>query len=90
MDISEVKLFLRIDSDEEDVFIQSLVLASEAYLTNAGVKVMYNNELYRLAIMLLTSHFYENRDIITDKKLNVTTFGIPQIILQLKYCSGVI
>lgn len=88
MDLQEIKLFLRIDHDDEDLLIQSLVLAAENYLTNAGCKVLYNVELYKLAIMLLVSHFYENREMLSDKKA-VTEFGLPQIILQLKYSYGV-
>lgn len=90
MDLQEIKLFLRTDNDDEDMLIQSLVLAAENYLTNAGCKQLYNVELYRLAIMLLVSHFYENRDVVSDKKTNVTAFGLPQIITQLKYCYEVI
>ena len=40
MDLEELKLFLRIDTEEEDTLIQGLQLSAEEYLLNAGVTVL--------------------------------------------------
>ena len=37
MDLEELKLFLRIDGNEEDSLIKSLQAAAEEYLTDAGI-----------------------------------------------------
>ena len=37
LDLEELKLFLRIDTEEEDALIQGLQLSAEEYLLNAGV-----------------------------------------------------
>lgn len=89
MDLEELKLFLKIDDNEEDNLIQGLNLSAEEYLTNAGIIKDYSKELYKLAIKILVSHWYENRAVETVGK-NVTkiAFGLDTIIIQLKYTQG--
>ena len=82
MDIKDIKLFLRIDHDEEDDFLQGLLKASELYLENAGCKTNYDNELYSLAVKLLVSHWYENRCITGN--LGYLEFSLNSIITQLR------
>lgn len=87
--LEEIKVFLKVDNEEEDMFIQGLQLSAEEYLTNAGIKKDYTKELYKLAIKILVSHWYENRAVETIGK-NVTkiAFGLDTILLQLKYTQG--
>ncbi|MDK2587459.1 head-tail connector protein [Romboutsia sedimentorum] len=82
--MEELKSFLRVDFDEDDKLIDSLIIASENYLKNAGCIVDYTNNLFFLAIKMLTSHWYENREVIgTDEKMS---YSLDSIIMQLKYC----
>lgn len=87
MSIQEIKDYLRVDGDTENNLIQGLQLAAEQYLNNTGVNKDYTNELYKLAVMLLVSHWYENRDV---EKIGVSVnklrFSLDSIITQLKYC----
>lgn len=82
--MTEIKNYLRIDEDYDDVLIETLIKSAEIYLENAGVKVSYNIELYALAIKMLVLHWYENRTVI-GKDENIG-FGLESIISQLKYC----
>lgn len=82
MNVDELKLYLRIDGTEEDILIQGLQLAAEEYMTNAGVNKDYTKELYKLAIKLLVSHWYENRSIVG--KADKLAFSLDTMILQLK------
>lgn len=89
MDLEELKLFLKIDYDEEDNLIQGLQLSAEEYLTNAGIIKDYSKELYKLAIKILISHWYENRSVETiGKNVSKIAFGLDTILLQLKYTQG--
>lgn len=83
MNLEDLKLFLRIDDYEEDNLIQALQLSAEEYLTNAGIKKDYSKELYKLAIKLLVSHWYSNREV--SGKTEKLAFSLDTIILQLKY-----
>lgn len=82
--MTEIKNYLRIDEDYDDVLIETLIKSAEIYLENAGVKVSYDIELYVLAIKMLVLHWYENRTVI-GKTENIG-FGLESIISQLKYC----
>lgn len=92
MDISELKEYLKVDGTEDDALIKGLQSAAENYLTNAGCIKDYNNDLYKLAVMLLVSHWYENRQIEQiGGNINKLSFSLQSIIAQLKYCQpGVI
>ena len=86
MGIEEIKLFLRIDDNSENTLIESFKSAAEEYLENAGVIEDYSKELYKLAIKLLVSHWYENRDSVLvgsiSKKLE---YSLNSILIQLQY-----
>jgi uncharacterized phage protein (predicted DNA packaging) len=89
MDLEELKLFLKIDDNEEDILIQGLQLSAEEYLANVGVIKDYTKELYKLAIKILVTHWYENRAVETvGKNVSKISFGLDTIILQLKYNQG--
>lgn len=86
MEISEIKEFLRIDTDDEDSFLNILQKAAEEYILNAGVAIDYTKYMYKLAILMLIGHWYENRAILavghTSKEFE---HSFLSIITQLKY-----
>lgn len=86
MNLEELKNWLRVDDDYDDVTITGLQLAAEQYLNNAGVVKDYTNELYKLAINLLVTHWFENRE--PTGKADKLEFSLSSIIAQLKYCQG--
>ena len=83
MELDELKLFMRIDGDDEDTFIEGLQFAAEEYMKNAGVIKDYTKFLYTLAIKMLVGHWYENRSIIG--KADKLAFSLDSMIIQLKY-----
>ena len=89
MELEELKIYLKIDDNEEDIFIKTLQTSAEEYLTNAGIIKDYSKELYKLAIKILVAHWYENREVETIGK-NVTkiAFSLDVILIQLKYTQG--
>lgn len=97
--LEELKEYLRIDGDDEYSSLSMFLQSSIAYLENAGVKqpkdyYLEKNgteifALHRLAIMMLATHFYENRIAITSTTIKVAQipipYGLQSIILQLKW-----
>ena len=82
--LQEIKEYMKIDEDYDDMLIQTLILSAETYLYNCGVRQEYDNDLYGLAIKMLVLHWYENREVIGEaKKL---AFSLENIITQLTYC----
>lgn len=83
MDLIEIKLYLKIDGNDEDTLLQSFQIAAEEYLENAGVYKDYTRELYKLAVKLLIAHWHENREVIgKEQKL---AFSLSSMINQLKH-----
>lgn len=61
--LEELKLYLRIDGEEEDNLLSSLLLSAQAYIKGAtGKEVDPTNDLHKLAVFLFCSHQYENRN----------------------------
>ena len=62
--VDEVKTHLRIQHDEEDEYIGSLLAQAQAAAEDY-CRVQFSDpapEPVRLAVLLMVSHFYENRD----------------------------
>lgn len=62
--VDEVKTHLRIQHDEEDGYLESLIRQAQATAEDY-CRVQFSEpapEPVRLAIMLFVSHYYENRD----------------------------
>lgn len=85
--LEEIKLYLRIYDNSEDVEINSLILAADSYFKNAGVNIetLRDNELYKLAVKMLVAHWYDNRGIETSNKMNEISLSLKSLIIQLKY-----
>ena len=97
--LDELKEYLRIDGNDEDRSLSSFLQSSISYLENAGVKqpndyylTVNNKEVFaqhRLAIMMLSTHFYENRIAITPSTIKTAQqpipYGLQSMILQLKW-----
>lgn len=89
VDLETVKLYLRIDDTEEDAFLGILIETAKEYLKNSGV-VESEEKLYELAVMMLVSHWYENREQnISGRITRAIEYGLLSIILQLKRYGGV-
>lgn len=84
--LKEAKEYLRLDSDEEDTLIESLINAAEVYLKNAtGKSLDSTNELARLFCLVLVVDWYENRSYIAGKVGDSARPVIESILAQLNY-----
>lgn len=91
LSLSEAKEFLRIEQDytEEDNFVSSLITAAEKYVHNATGKTFDNtNKLAVLAVQLLVSHWYDNRQINSASNMSKLSFSLDSILRQLNYCES--
>ena len=84
--LKEAKEYLRVDGDEEDTLITSLIAAAQEYLKNATGKTFDNtNELARLFCLVLVVDWYENRTYIAGKGGDSARPVIESILAQLNY-----
>lgn len=62
--IDEVKAHLRIEDDDEDDYLESLIAQAQA-VAEDFCRIQFSEaapEPVRLAVLLFVSHYYENRD----------------------------
>ncbi|WP_368652371.1 head-tail connector protein [Ornithinibacillus sp. 4-3] len=82
--LTHVKEYLRIDGDHDNDLLGLLIKSAIEYLSNAGVNEQ-ENELYKLAITMLVTHWYEQRHQSIDGRTSrVIEMGLQTIILQLR------
>ena len=70
--VDEAKAHLRIEDDDEDVYLESLITRAQA-VAEDFCRVPFSDdapEPVRLAVLLFVSFYYENRDV-PDR----TTYG---------------
>ena len=85
--LEEAKEYLRVDGNEEDMLITSLITAAEIYIKNATSKnVDLKSELAKLAARILIAHWHENREAVG--KAEQLAFSLQSILVQLQYCGG--
>ena len=84
MTLEEAKTFCRIDNDDEDALIRTLLKTADEYIESAcGKKYDKNSEKAKLCQGLLVNHWYENRSLIGNKK--ALPYSIENLLLQLRY-----
>jgi len=89
MELEEIKKYLKVDGNDEDDLLLGLQGAAEEYLVNAGVIKDYTKNLFKIAIKLLISHWYENRNAVVVGSISKNMeFSLSNIIIQLKYSGG--
>lgn len=77
--VDEVKTHLRIDQDEEDLYLESLIRQAQAAAEDY-CRVSFEDDVpepVRLAILLFVGFYYENRDV-PDR----TTYSTMRIAFQ--------
>ena len=96
--IEFVTEYCRIDYDMDGYEyddIKNYVYASMEYIRSAtGIEILDVfdgkdfNSLYKLAVAMLCSHWYENRAITTTENNTSLKHSLSYILMQLKYCYG--
>lgn len=85
--LEETKEYLRVDGDEEDNLIVSLINTAEEYLKNAtGETFDSTNNLARLFCLVLVVDWYENRTLGAGKVGEAIRPVINSMLAQLNYC----
>lgn len=84
--VDETKKYLRVDGDDEDTLILSLIKAAEAYLQNStGNQFDATNPLAKLFCWVLIADWFENREL-TGKVSDKTRPIVESMLAQLKHC----
>jgi uncharacterized phage protein (predicted DNA packaging) len=87
--LTEVKEYLRLDvvDTEEDTFLLSLVDVAKTYVKNAtGKTVNEANATHKLAVLMLVTHWYENRNsVIIGQITKSLEYSLKSILFQMEW-----
>ncbi|AJO22882.1 head-tail connector protein [Weizmannia coagulans] len=87
IELNEAKDWLRVDTENDDARITSLMAAAEQYLTNATGKTFDStNELARLFCLTLLTDWYDNTGLSGTEPSQQMRPIIQSMLLQLTYC----
>lgn len=97
LDLEEIKIALKIDTDDDDIEVKRAVMAATAYIKGAigsGKPSFYlqkneTMELINLSIIMFSDHYYKSRSatiesVTANGTLREYDLGFTSIILQLK------
>lgn len=84
--LEDVRGYLKADGDDDDQ-VEELISAADIYLVNAGATKDHSNSLYKLAVKILVTQWYENRVPVGEVTAEMA-FSLRHILTQLKYCRG--
>ncbi len=83
--LEKVKWHLRIDDDEDDLYLQGLMNAAIEHVSDfTGISHDENApERFDLAVMILVAHFYANREVMSDRS-SPMPYGLGMLLTSLK------
>jgi len=71
-------------TDDDDISLKGVLIASKKYVEGAGVPEQQDNELYDVLVYMIALNWYENRGVATGDRINDIPFGATNILLQLR------
>ncbi|MDN4093570.1 head-tail connector protein [Brevibacillus agri] len=84
--LNELKQYLRIDWDDEDVFLTSLLDVAKDYIQKAtGKQFNEENPKHRLAAFLYCSHQYENRNPVVSANTKTLEYSLQSLLFQIEW-----
>lgn len=89
-ELEEIKLHLRVDLGFSDSEIKRMVKAAQFFLMSeiGDDRTFYKKEnvleLFNLATLFLTDHYYKTRSATTSLKFSEVPYSVRSIILSLK------
>jgi len=88
LSIDDVKLYIRVDSSDEDSLIQDLMDGAVSFLQRMTGKVYVPEDaVWKMAIKYLCAHWYENRDDTVVGRDAAVDYTIDSLIKHIALCS---
>lgn len=81
LSLEAAKIHLRVDYDDEDIYIASLIDAAEGYIVATGTSISSPPEPDILhALKMLVGHWWENREAGTSEPSRAIAFGVDALL----------
>lgn len=88
--LDHVKNYLKVDVDEDDELIESLMAAANDYVERTTGKRADGSELCELCVKMLVAHWYENRAVYSSKPgaINVLPHTVTALLTHIAQCEA--
>ena len=84
--LDKVKEHIRLDVDDEDIYIATLINAATLHVT--GITGVENDAeapaTYDIVCLLLIAHWYANREAVSIGNMVKIPYGVDALIMNLK------
>lgn len=82
--LESVKEYLRIDFDDDDIYLTQLIKLSKDYIyQQTGVEYNADDEVYNQAMRFCISHFYGTRQPLTEKTVTNVPFTFDSLVKHI-------
>lgn len=80
--LADAKAYCCVDFDDDDVQLGQMILAAQKHLSDIGVDITQDPmpEAVDQAVLMLVGHFYDNRNAMTDERLQMVDIGVDRLI----------
>lgn len=82
-ELEEIKNYLRIDFDDDDSLLNTIILAGKEYIKNAIGYIDMEKASFRVLLYTICADLYERRSYLIDKAIQTNKI-INSLILQLQ------
>ena len=82
-ELEEIKNYLRIDFDDDDSLLNTIILAGKEYIKNAIGYIDMDKPSFQILLYTICADLYERRSYLIDKAIHTNKI-INSLILQLQ------
>ena len=82
-ELTEIKDYLRVDFDDDDTLLNTIILAGKEYIINAIGYIDMGKASFRVLLYTICADLYERRSYLIDKAIQTNKI-INSLILQLQ------
>lgn len=86
--VDQFKEYARVDVVEDET-IELLLQSASVYFKNRGIDAELlddeDKKQLQLGILMLMTHYYDNRGVVTDKNLKAIPLGLKAIVMDLQH-----
>lgn len=82
-ELQKIKNYLRVDFDDDDILLNTIILASKEYIKNSIGYIDMEKPSFKVLLYTICADLYERRSYLIDK-VTQTNKIINSLILQLQ------
>lgn len=85
--VEEIKKYLRIDNDEEDLLIEGQMKAAMRYIEKTtGKTYQEDDEVWNVCVKMLVAHWYENRGVQSSRGNVKYEYSVTSLMNHIALC----